>query len=81
MREAHRADLHQALAYASLAQVERVDTLLVYPSERLEPPMALATLPAGRKRLRVLLCGLPFGFTGSTPRAEALARWRALLAA
>jgi hypothetical protein len=30
--DAHRADLHQALAYASLSDVEREDSTLVYPT-------------------------------------------------
>ena len=32
IRHEHRADLHQALAYASLADVAQVDTLLLCPS-------------------------------------------------
>src|SRR5262249_23206206 len=31
VREAHRADLHQALAYSTLADVDRVDTVILYP--------------------------------------------------
>ena len=32
IRREHRADLHQALAYAFLADAAQVDTLLLYPS-------------------------------------------------
>ena len=34
VREAHSADLHQALAYASLVDVDRVDTVLLAPRRR-----------------------------------------------
>jgi hypothetical protein len=81
VRAAHRADLHQALAYASLADVERVDTVLAYPALGDTLPAAEATLPSGRKRVRVVLASLPFGFRGPDDRERALERWRALLAA
>ena len=57
-RDAHRADLHQALAYAALDEVERVDSLLVYPDlspdDRGRPAIAtVASLPeASREELR-----------------------------
>lgn len=83
MRALHRADLHQALAYASLEDVERVDSLLVYPElsadHRFAP--AIATVAAGRRRVRLLLLGLPFGFNSESHRDETLSRWRELLAA
>lgn len=82
-REAHRADLHQALAYASLDDVERVDSLLVYPNlspeDRGRP--AIATVASARRRVRLLLVGLPFGFHSPDHREKALAEWRNLLAA
>lgn len=62
VREAHRADLHQALAYAALANVDRVDTVLAYPisfAEPSRPPTAIATLVTGTRRVRLLLAGLP----------------------
>ena len=65
VRDAHRADLHQALAYASLANVERIDTILAYPhiaEDAAAPPVALATVASGRRRVRLILAGLPFGF-------------------
>lgn len=83
VRDAHRADLHQALAYASLDDVERVDSVLVYPElsaeQRQEP--AIATLAAGRRRVRLLLVGLPFGFRSANEREAHLSRWRVMLAA
>lgn len=82
-RDAHRADLHQALAYASLDEVERVDSVLVYPElgsdDRSRP--AIATVAAGRRRVRLLLVGLPFGFRSPEHREATLGGWRELLAA
>lgn len=37
MRESHRADLHQALAYAAMADVETVDSVLAYPALAEDP--------------------------------------------
>lgn len=82
-QNAHRADLHQALAYASLDEVARVDSLLVYPeltSEPSAPRPAIATLAAGRRRVRLLLVGLPFGFRSPSHRETTLNHWRELLA-
>lgn len=82
-RDAHRADLHQALAYAALDEAERVDSVLVYPElsagERRRP--AVATVASGRRRVRLLLVGLPFGFHSPDHREQTLTEWRALLAA
>lgn len=82
-RDAHRADLHQALAYAALDDVERVDALLVYPN--LSPDdgarPAIATVASGRRRVRLLLIGLPFGFHSPDHRDKTLTEWRDLLAA
>jgi len=84
IRDAHRADLHQALAYAALVDVDRVDTVLLYPhlgQDDAPPPAAVATVASGRRRVRLFLGAIPFGFR--TPgRADATVRsWRALLAA
>lgn len=80
-KQAHRADLHQALAYASLEDVERVDSVLAYPelglSDRIRP--AIATVAAGRRRVRLLLVALPFGFRSPEHRETTLAQWRELL--
>ena len=83
MRAEHRADLHQALAYATLADVRTVDTLLIYPllSPSLRPISTLATVTAGRRRVRLILAALPFGFRSPNQRDEQLQRFRALLAA
>ena len=82
-RAAHRADLHQALAYATLDDVERVDSILVYPDlsaeDRGRP--AIATVASGRKRVRLLLLGLPFGFHSPQQRESSFAEWREVLAA
>jgi 5-methylcytosine-specific restriction endonuclease McrBC regulatory subunit McrC len=82
-RAAHRADLHQALAYAALEQEDRVDSVLVYPQAatdvRCRP--AVATIGVGHRRVRLLLVGLSFGFHSPDQREAALAEWREFLAA
>ena len=82
-RDAHRADLHQALAYASLDEVERVDSMLVYPdlSSTDRGRHAIATIASGRRRVRLLLVGLPFGFHSPDQREKSLNEWRDMLAA
>ena len=84
VRDGHRADLHQALAYAALADVDRVDTVLLYPhlgQSDAAPPTAVATVASGRRRVRLVLGAIPFGF-GTPANADATVRsWRALLAA
>ncbi|MBI2916944.1 MAG: hypothetical protein HYY01_03035 [Chloroflexi bacterium] len=68
-RDAHRADLHQILAYASLYEADQVTATLVYPLRR---PTYLALRERGRDRsfadlyhggrhVRLELRGLPFG--------------------
>ncbi len=81
VREAHRADLHQVLAYASLGHADDVDALLVYPDlgTAAAPPRAIATLPAGRRRLRIILAALPFGFAGPDVEERAMQKWREML--
>jgi hypothetical protein len=83
IREAHRADLHQALAYASLANVDQVDTMLAYPTTSrdalVSTPAAVASIVAGRRRVRLLLAALPFGFQGPSHQEVAINSWRELL--
>ena len=81
VRDAHRADLHQALAYAALTDAARVDTVLAYPElgNGHCPSMAIATLASGRRRVRLVLAGLPFGFRSPSQRDLVLRRWRRLL--
>lgn len=68
-REAHRADLHQVLAYASLYDADEITATLVYPL-RLDTWEALknrgrdissAELLHGGRRITLQLRGLPFG--------------------
>lgn len=84
VRDAHRADLHQALAYAALVDVDRVDTVLLYPhlgQGDAAPPTAVATVASGRRRVRLVLGAIPFGF-GTPAKADATVKsWRAPLAA
>lgn len=71
MRNAHRADLHQVLAYASLYDAEEITATLVYPLRRStfeslrERKMdhSFADLLHGGRRVRLELRGLPFGST------------------
>lgn len=68
-REAHRADIHQVLAYAGLFDADHVTTTLVYPM-RLETweslraqerEISVAELSVGGRIIRLELRGLPFG--------------------
>jgi hypothetical protein len=70
VRNAHRADIHQALAYASLASGDRVDTLLVYPDlrDRDGPVSTVASLCTGSRQVRIILASLPFGFRSPSDR-------------
>ena len=83
IREAHRADLHQALAYAAIANVDNVDTVLAYPispnDDQRSIPTAIANLTAGRRRVRLVLAGLPFGFRSPTHEDSVIAHWRNVL--
>ena len=81
---AHRADLHQALAYANLSSDDDVTTVLVYPhldADEARPPSAIASLGAGRRRVRLVLAALPFGWTGPGQQQRWIGRWRGLIAA
>jgi len=86
LRESHRADLHQALAYAMLAEAPRVDTFLVYPGvagpagELAAPPVfALADLVATGRQVRLGLGSIPFGFQGPAHREQVVAAWERIL--
>src|SRR5690625_407836 len=72
MQAAHRADLHQALAYSALSEDAVVDSLLVYPllGRETAPPHATATLTRGRRLLRLHLIGVPFGFSSEHAREQ-----------
>jgi len=68
-REAHRADLHQVLAYASLYEADEIVATLVYPlrhdtwaalKER-RREVSRAELLHGGRRVTLQLRGLPFG--------------------
>jgi hypothetical protein len=69
VREHHRADIHQILAYASLVDAPEVRAILVYPlgKETWEilhargRDISVAELFSGRRRVRLELRGLPFG--------------------
>jgi 5-methylcytosine-specific restriction endonuclease McrBC regulatory subunit McrC len=69
VREAHRADLHQILAYASLYEAEEVTATLVYPLRQStynalrqrHHENSFADLFHGGRRIRLELRGMPFG--------------------
>ena len=66
-REAHRADIHQVLAYASLYSAEEVSASLVYPLRRATfealacrgRDRSVAHLLHGARRVRLELRGMP----------------------
>jgi hypothetical protein len=75
-REAHRGDVHQILAYASLFDAAELRAILVYPLREQTwrvlhdraRDRSVAELFAGRRRVRLELRGLPFG---AAPNAAA----------
>jgi hypothetical protein len=81
LRDSHRADLHQALAYASIGGVQLVDTFLIYPQrgEQPEPHFAIADLAAGERRVRLGMGSLPFGFEGLEAHERAVVGWEQVL--
>jgi hypothetical protein len=83
VRELHRADLHQALAYGAIGESDAVDTVLVYPqiAADSEPVFTQTTVAAGRRRVRLSLASLPFGFGGEEAIRANLSKWRNALAA
>lgn len=68
-RDAHRADLHQVLAYASLYEADEIVATLVYPLRRntwetlknRSRDVSRAELLHGGRRVTLQLRGLPFG--------------------
>jgi hypothetical protein len=68
-REAHRADVHQVLAYASLFDAPEVRAILVYPLSEgtwralkdRGRDVSVAEIFAGHRRVQLELRGLPFG--------------------
>jgi hypothetical protein len=76
MRESHRADLHQSLAYAALFDAPKITTTLVYPLRQRTfevlrsrgRDVARAQLFHGGRELTVELQGLPFGSNSVSAR-------------
>lgn len=68
-REAHRADIHQILAYAALYSADEVSASLVYPLRRATyealarrgRDRSVAQLLHGARHVRLELRGVPFG--------------------
>ena len=77
-REAHRADLHQILAYSALYDADEVTAVLIYPLRqstwrRLQThqrTVSLASLTSGHRQLTVALVGIPFGGRDDETRLE-----------
>ena len=69
IREAHRADVHQVLAYASLYDAQDITATLIYPLRRntwealrdRKRDRAKAELFHGSRRVILELRGIPFG--------------------
>ena len=69
IRDSHRADIHQVLAYASLYDAEEITATLVYPLRHStwealharQRDRARAELFHGKRCIRLELRGLPFG--------------------
>jgi len=74
-REAHRADIHQVLAYAALYSADQVSASLVYPPRRATfealarrgRDRSIAHLLHGARRVRLELRGAPFGMSSGSP--------------
>jgi len=72
LRDAHRADIHQVLAYAALYSADEIQAELVYPLrpstfaalERSGSNVATATLRHGERHIQLKLRGIPFGQHG-----------------
>jgi hypothetical protein len=75
-RDAHRSDMHQILAYASLYDADEVTATLVYPLRRMTYDMlhernrdrSYAELLHGGRHVRLELRGMPFGGYFATKR-------------
>jgi 5-methylcytosine-specific restriction endonuclease McrBC regulatory subunit McrC len=74
-REAHRADIHQVLAYAALYSADQVNASLVYPLRRATyealarrgRDRSVAHLLHGARHIRLELRGVPFGVSDRIP--------------
>lgn len=83
LRDSHRLDLHQILAYANLAATRRVITCLAYPCEyetwlslkERDRSIHQATINRGDKLIEIWLTAFPMGRLAeesSAPLREAL---------
>lgn len=85
VRDAHRADVHQALAYAALSSSSDTETWLVYPTIHQDalgphkPEFSEAAVTSGERRVRLVLASLPFGFAAPSCREALVATWEHLL--
>lgn len=78
----HRADLHQALAYAACGTTSRVDSVLMYPSlseDTRHASISTAEVASGARRVRVSMGALPFGFASPDHKERALSEWQEAL--
>ncbi len=81
LRDSHRADLHQVLAYGLLSGVEEVSTVLLYPEfqGRGHSPISTAELATGKRNVRLMLGALPFGFVGPAEEQASFLAWEQAL--
>ena len=62
VQSAHRADVHQALAYAATATTTRVTAVLMFPVKQgSEVLLSTAEVAAGQRMVRLVLAAVPFG--------------------
>ncbi|MBZ0271244.1 hypothetical protein K8I61_04360 [bacterium] len=83
VRDEHRADIHQALAYTSLADVPQVDSLLIYPQlgESTNTSAMVARVTSGRRVVRLILVAVPFGYRNLEQKENCLNTVREFLVA
>lgn len=80
IRDTHRHDLHQVLAYASVFEASEIQAVLVYPTRHLEsegptttrPRSARASLEVQGRRLGLRVVGVPLAPQGTQRMSGAL---------
>lgn len=72
LKETHRSDLHQLLAYCSFSPMKNKTGILLYPSNAPSCRQIDYTERIGGVNNTVYLFGIPFGTTGITPSIDAV---------
>jgi hypothetical protein len=89
LREGHRHDIHQALAYAATCEADSVTTVLVYPMQlstwqRLVGDgrsITTATVSEGGRNLRIALAGIPLHLPSGEFTHQLVDSWNRLAVA